>query len=263
MRKTFAEDALLGRKAMVMAASRGIGKAVAEQLAAMGADLVIMARSQDELQEVARQIESQTGRSVTVEVVDLLEQDTLRQVIENHQDTDILVTNCGGPPVAPFATLPLKAWDEGYHMIVRSVVIACQILVPNMAARGWGRVVMLTSSTVFNPLFNFAISNALRKSLLGVAQSIAQEYASQGVSANLVCQGLTKTKRLQSLIQTAMTNSGDDEVTVLKRMVAPLATRRLAEPQEIAALVAFLCSEQASFIQGQALLIDGGQALSH
>ena len=142
-------------------------------------------------------------------------------------------------------------------------MIACQILVPNMAARGWGRVVMLTSSTVFNPLFNFAISNALRKSLLGVAQSIAQEYASQGVSANLVCQGLTKTKRLQSLIQTAMTNSGDDEATVLKRMVAPLATRRLAEPQEIAALVAFLCSEQASFIQGQALLIDGGQALSH
>lgn len=260
MRNTFANDALSGRKALIFAASRGIGKAVAEKLATMGADLVILARSEADLKQVAGDIQTQTQRSVQIEAVDLLDETALRQTLQRHLDTDIIVTNCGGPTVAPFSSIGLDLWDDAYRMIVRSVVIACQELVPAMAERGWGRVVMLTSSTVVDPLRHFSLSNSLRKALLGLAQSLTQEYAAYGVSANLVCPGLTRTNRLEALITNAMNISGQDQSVVLQRMIQPIAAKRLAEPTEIAAAVAFLCSEEAGFIQAQALVVDGGQS---
>ena len=256
--KTFADHALSGRKALVFAASQGLGKAAAEMLAGMGASVVIMARSAQALQQVAQAISAQTGRTVLTESVDMRDAVALKAMLLRHQDADILVTNCGGPPIAPFETLDMGAWDEAYQMIVRSVVLACQTLVPAMAQRGWGRVVMITSSTVVDPLRHFALSNALRKSLLGLAESLAQEYAARGVTANLVCPGLTRTARMESLVATTAARTGKDEAAVLKEMLAGIPAKRMAEPQEIAAAVAFLCSEAASFVQAQTLVVDGG-----
>ena len=258
MNSTFSDNALSGRKALVFAASQGLGKASAQMLASMGAEVVIMARSADHLQQAAQAIQAQTGRHVQVECLDMLDTVALNAMLMRHQDADILVTNCGGPPVAPFMELPIAAWDEAYQMIVRPVVLACQTLVPAMAQRGWGRVVMITSSTVVDPLRHFALSNALRKSLLGLAESLAQEYAARGVTANLVCPGLTRTARMESLVATTAARTGKDEAAVLKEMLAGIPAKRMAEPQEIAAAVAFLCSEAASFVQAQTLVVDGG-----
>ena len=263
LNKTFSANALAGRKAIVFAASQGLGKASAEMLAAMGAQVVLLARSTEHLAQTAQAITVQTGQVVQTECVDLQDAAALQAVLSRHQDADILVSNCGGPPIAPFEKLPLSAWDSAYQMIVRSVVLACQSLVPAMAQRGWGRVVMITSSTVVDPLPNFALSNALRKALLGVAESLAQEYAASGVTANLVCPGLTRTARMESWVATMMERTGKDEASVLQAALAGVPAKRMAEPHELAAAVAFLCSEAASFVQAQALVVDGGGRVGH
>jgi 3-oxoacyl-[acyl-carrier protein] reductase len=262
IQNTFSSDALSGRKALIFAASQGLGKASAETLAGMGASVVLVARSANSLTEVADGIKEQSGKPAQIEVADLTDEKALLSLLDRHIDADILVTNCGGPPVAPFEELTISDWDEAYQMIIRSVVLACQKLVPAMAGRGWGRVVMLTSSVVVDPMRNFSLSNALRKSLLGLAESLAEEYAVHGVTANLVCPGLTQTGRMESLIRSVSARTGKSEDIVLQGMLAPIAVKRMAQPQEISAAVAFLCTEAAGFIQGQALLVDGGQSVN-
>jgi 3-oxoacyl-[acyl-carrier protein] reductase len=262
MRETYAADALSGRKALVFAASQGLGKASAEKLAGMGAEVVIAARTESNLKQAARDINKANGTDVTIECLDVTDADALNAVLERHADTDILVSNCGGPLIAPFAELDIRVWDDAYHSIVRSVVIACQKLVPAMADRGWGRVVMMTSSVVVDPMRNFSVSNSLRKALLGLAESLAEEYGDKGVTANLVCPGLTRTQRMQSLVTDVAERTGADTESVINRMITPIATKRMAEPREIAAAVAYLCSEEAGFVLGTALLVDGGQSVN-
>lgn len=262
MKQTFSDTALSGRKALVFAASQGLGKASAQLLAAMGADVVIMAHSAERLQQAAQGIQMQTGKTVHTECVDMLDAAALNAMLARHTDADILVSNCGGPPIGPFESLDITAWDTAYQTIVRSVVLACQVLVPVMAQRGWGRVVMITSGTVVAPLKHFALSNALRKALLGLAETLAQEYAAYGITANLVCPGLTRTARMESLVTNTAARTGKDEAAVLSEMVAGIPAKRLAEPEEIASVVAFLCSEAGSFVQAQALLADGGSRVA-
>lgn len=258
---TFSNQALAQRKAIVFAASQGIGQAIALQLATMGAEVVLVARNKPQLKATAQWLQQQTGHKAYIEAVDLTDSASVEQMMYRHQDADILVSNCGGPPIGSLASLELSDWDKAYQQMIRAVVIATKILVPEMAKRQWGRVVMLTSSTVVDPLKYFSISNSLRKALLGLAQSIAQEYAASGVSANLVCPGLTRTARMQNIVQTNAQSKGESETVMLAKMLQPIPAQRMAEPQEIAAVVAFLCTPSAAYIQGQALLVDGGQAL--
>jgi 3-oxoacyl-[acyl-carrier protein] reductase len=262
MKNTFSNDALTGKKALLFASSQGLGRSAAEQLALMGADVVISGRKIQTLEPIAQQIADSTGANVDCEILDLVDSEAVIELINRHLDTDILVTNCGGPPVAPFEEIAMSDWDDAYQMIIRSVVASCQQLVPAMASRGWGRVIMMTSSVVVDPMRNFSLSNSLRKSLLGLAQSLAEEYAEHGVTANLVCPGLTETARMQSLIEGIVERTGDNKGVVLNRLLTPIAAKRMAAPEEIAAVVAFLASEQAGFIQGQAILVDGGQSVN-
>jgi len=262
MKNTFSNDALIGRKAVIFAGSQGLGRAAAEKLAGMGAELVLLARTEQTLKSTAESIHKDTGAKVTPCAIDLNDETALLVCLNEHANADILVTNCGGPPVAPFEKIPLEEWDKAYRMIVRSAVIACQNLVPKMAGRGWGRVVMIASSVVVDPMRNFSLSNSLRKSLLGLAESLAEEYADRGLAANLVCPGLTETDRMRALVDGIATRTGRDRKTVLRELLGPIAVKRMAHPHEIGAVVAFLCGEEAGFIQGQAILVDGGQSVN-
>jgi 3-oxoacyl-[acyl-carrier protein] reductase len=227
----------------------------------MGAEVILVARNKAKLKATAQRLQQQTGHKAYIEAVDLADNDCVEQMMYRHQDADILITNCGGPPIGSLATLALSDWDNAYQQMIRAVVIATKILVPAMANRQWGRVVMLTSSTVVDPLKYFSISNSLRKALLGLAQSIAQEYADAGITANLVCPGLTRTARMESLVKTTAERTNESEAQVLAKMLQPIPAQRMAEPKEIAAAVAFLCTPIAAYMQGQTLLVDGGQAL--
>ncbi|MCF6194327.1 MAG: SDR family oxidoreductase [Kangiellaceae bacterium] len=259
---TFSNDALKGRKAVIFAGSKGLGKASALQLAQMGASLVLLARNLESLEQTRNEINALHGVLVEIEVLDITDEKALSSCLQRHDNADILVTNCGGPPVKPFESLALSDWDDAYKMIVRSVLIGSRVLVPAMAARGWGRVVMITSSVVVDPMRNFSVSNALRKSLLGLAESLAEEYADKGVAANIVCPGLTKTARTDDIVDSIVERTGKNVQTITQQMIEPIAVKRMAAPEEIAAAVGFLCCEQAGFIQGHALLIDGGQAVN-
>ena len=261
MKNVFVSDALKGKKALVFGASRGLGRASAEQLAAMGAEVVLLARSAERLRLVADELREKYGVATTIEAADLADEAALAAVLARHADTDLLITNCGGPPIGPYLQTSLEDWDAAYRQIVRAVVQATQALLPHMAARGFGRVVMITSRTVKHPLPLMAISNSLRKALLGIAETIADEFGEKGITANLVCPGLTRTERMQEVLSARARNAGKSEDELLAEMLRPIAAGRVGRPEEIAAAVGFLCTDMAGYIQGQCLLVDGGRKL--
>ena len=252
----FSPDALKGRKAFVWGASSGLGLASARQLARMGAQVVLLARSADKLRRAAGEI-----GAAGYEAVDLADEAALAAALERHGDTDILVTNCGGPPIGAFAELSLEDWDGAYRQIIRAVVQAAQQLAPLMAGRGFGRIIMIASRTVERSLRGLAISNALRRALVGVAETLADEYAARNVTANLVCPGFTNTARMEQMLKLRAERSGQTVEQVLESFLAPIAAGRAAAPREIAAAVGFLATDAAGYMQAQCLILDGGLAL--
>lgn len=253
-------QALEGRKAMVFGASSGLGLACARTLDALGAGLVLVARDARRLDEAARTL---TGapRPPIQESLDITHPDAMAAMLARHDDCDILVSNCGGPPVGPFADVSLEQWDAAWRGQLRSAVQACQALVPGMARRGWGRVVMLASITVVHPLRGFALSNAIRPGLQGLAATLTQTYAQRGVTANLICPGITRTERIEKLIDQAVAD-GRPRDDVLAEWAGSLPVGRLGRPEEIAAMAGFLASDAAAFISGQCFVLDGGQSVA-
>ncbi len=261
MKNVFATDALKGKKALVLGASRGLGLAAAEQLAAMGADVVLLARSRERLKVAADELARRYGVKVAFEVADLADEAALAQALARHADAGILVTNCGGPPLGPFMETPLEEWDGAYAQIIRAAVQAAQALLPHMAGRGFGRVIMIASRTVKHPLPLMAISNSLRKALLGIAETIADEFGEKGVTANLVCPGLTRTERMLEVAAMRARREGRSQEEIMAELLRPIAAGRPAEPWEIAAAVGFLASDAAACVQAQCLVVDGGRRL--
>lgn len=254
-------QSLQGKKTLIFGASSGLGYACAETLASLGADVVLVARNQAKLEQAVVKIKQAFNGNIAYETQDITDIDSLTILLEKHADTDILITNCGGPRVEPLASLSLDEWEEAWQSQIRSVVQSVQVIVPNMAKKGWGRVIMLASITVKNPLKGFALSNAIRPGLLGLSATLTQEYAHQSVTFNLVSPGITLTEGIEKLIQQSMAQ-GQSESEVIAQLVAKIPSKRLAKAEEVAAMVGFLSSHAAGAISGQNLIIDGGQSVA-
>lgn len=250
---------LNGRKALVMGGSKGLGFACAEALARRGADLHLLARSPDDLAQAAERLQAAHGVNADFDAVDITDEPGLQEVLERLGGCDILVSNCGGPPLGNFESFDLEDWDAAYRSQVRSAVQVCRALVPAMAARGRGRVIMIASISVGTAIPGLVLSNALRPGLLGLARSLTREYAHRGVTANLLCPGLTLTDRLDALIHKNMEVQGKSREEVIASMTAAIPAGRLGRPEELGETAAFLAGDGAAFISGQALFIDGGQ----
>ncbi len=259
LQTALAPGALKGRSALVFGGSSGIGLASARTLASLGADLVLVARHAGRLQQSAEMLRGESPVKVIAEARDITDLEAVQTLLERYRGVDILVTNCGGPPVKPFSQLELSEWEAAWQSQLRSAVQACQILVPGMAQRGWGRVIMIASITVAHPLRGFALSNAIRPGLAGLAATLSQEYAAQGVTANAVCPGITRTGRIEALMQQAI-KQGKTREMVEADWTASIPARRMGEPEEIAAMVGFLASDAAAFVTGQTLVVDGGES---
>jgi 3-oxoacyl-[acyl-carrier protein] reductase len=255
------EEALVSRKALVFGASSGIGFACAELLSAMGAEVTMIARNAEKLDLAAERIRASSGNTVTTEPVDITDVERMRTMLSRHTDTDILITNCGGPPVGPFETLTLNDWEQAWQGQLRSAVQASRELVPAMAGRGWGRVVMLASITVVHPMKGFALSNAVRPGLAGLAATLTQEYAPQGVTANAVCPGITATARMEKLLDKAV-EKGVSRENVAREWTQKVPVGRMGKAEEIASLVGYLVTDAAAYITGQTLVADGGESVS-
>lgn len=253
---------LANKVALVAAASRGLGRATAMELAREGADLVICARGADALERTREALADGTGVQVRAVVADLsLRADIDRVVSEAlaaFGQVDVLVTNAGGPPAGPFDQFGWDAWERTVNLTLRSAVELTRAVLPGMRERRWGRIINITSITVKQPVDNLILSNSIRSAVTGFARTLANEVATEGITVNNILPGYTRTERVEELAQANAAKEGITPREVLARFEREIPMHRLGEPEEFAALAAFLASERASYITGQSIVVDGG-----
>ena len=253
---------LAGKVAVVAAASRGLGRAVAEELAAEGASVAICARGADELRATAAAIAQSTGAPVLAEPADVsVPADVARLVAQataRFGKVDILVTNGGGPPAGSFESLTPAMWDDAARQTLGSAVELARAVLPGMKARRWGRIINITSIAVKQPVDALMLSNSLRAAVTGFARTLATEVAPLGITVNNALPGYTRTDRVEELAQSDGVRTGTSAEAVRARWESQIPMHRLGEPREFAALVAFLASERASYITAASIAVDGG-----
>ena len=245
---------LKGKVALVAASSRGLGRAVAEELGSEGVDLVLCARGAAALEETARAIRAASKVNVLAASADLSQLTDVASLVgaamKEFGRIDILVTNGGGPPAGPFESHSADAWHAAVRQNLDSVVELTRDVLPGMKQRRWGRIINITSIAVKQPVDNLILSNSIRAAVTGFARTLANEVAAFGVTVNNVMPGYTRTDRVTQLASKNAKLKGTssaDEIALWEKQI-PMG--RLGEPREFAALVAFLASERASYITG-------------
>jgi 3-oxoacyl-[acyl-carrier protein] reductase len=253
---------LKDKVALVAAGSRGLGRAVAEELAAEGASLVLCAREAQTLSETAAAIAESSNAHVLAVPADVTVTDDIERVVESGIDRfgriDILVTNAGGPPAGRFDQLTRDQWERAIRLTLLSAVELARHVLPGMRERRWGRILNITSIAVKQPVENLLLSNSLRAGLTGFARTLANEVAAEGVTVNNIMPGYTRTERLEELAQMMAEKQGISAAEFRGRWEKEIPMGRLGEPREFAALAAFLVSERASYITGTSIQVDGG-----
>jgi 3-oxoacyl-[acyl-carrier protein] reductase len=253
---------LRGKVALVSASSKGLGRAIAEELAAEGANLVVCARGEDALRQTAESIRTASGVTVVDVAADVSEQSGIDRIVKAALDkfgkVDILVTNSGGPPSGPFESLTPEMWNSATRLLLTSAVGLTRALLPGMKERQWGRILNVTSIAVKQPVDGLMLSNSLRAAVTGFARSLANEVAPFKVTVNNIMPGYTRTDRVEELARASAERSGGSVKDLFAKWEKETPMGRLAEPREFAALAAFLVSERASYITGSSISVDGG-----
>ncbi|MEP6788625.1 MAG: SDR family oxidoreductase [Acidobacteriota bacterium] len=253
---------LKGRVALVCAASQGLGRAVAAELAAEGASLILCSRNEKSLEKAGNSIREQSGVDVLGVTGDLSVQADVESIVATGQNhfgkIDILVTNIGGPPAGRFDALSREQWDASHRLLLTSVLDLTRLVLPGMKERGWGRLLNITSIASKQPVDNLILSNSLRAAVTGFAKTLANEVAADGVTVNNILPGYTRTERVEQLADAIAKKEGVTPDEVTERWEDEIPMRRLGEPREFAALAAFLVSERASYITGSSIAVDGG-----
>ena len=253
---------LTGKVALVAASSRGLGRAVAEELASEGAELILCARGENALEETRAEIARTSGSPPLAVAADLTDPKGVRRVteaaFEAFERVDVLVTNTGGPPSGPFESHTPEAWRTAVAQNLESVLNLTRELLPEMRARGWGRIVNVTSIAVKQPVEGLILSNSVRAAVTGFARTLANEVARDGITVNNVMPGYTRTARLDWLAGQMAAREAIAPEDVFEIWAAEIPMGRVGTPKEFAALVAFLASERASYITGTSIPVDGG-----
>lgn len=253
---------LSGKVALVAGASRGLGKAVALALASEGALVSLASRDAETLGKTAREIETRENAEVFFRPTDVTrEEDVLawvRGTMDRFGCVDVLVANAGGPPSSRFENTDLDQWRKGLELNLLSTILLCRAVVPLMKERRSGRIVAITSISVKQPVDGLILSNTARSGVLGLMKTLSNELAPFGIGVNVVCPGYTRTDRLIDLASRMSASEGVPEDAIYTRWTGQIPMGRLGEPSEFASVVAFLCSERASYVTGACVQVDGG-----
>jgi 3-oxoacyl-[acyl-carrier protein] reductase len=252
---------LAGRLALVTGASSGLGFAAARALARRGARVALSSRGGDKLDAAGRRL-ANAGGEVATFAADVARGEDLAALVAAVQErlgpVDVLVANGGGPPAKPALELTEEDWQQALPLCLLFVPRLCQLLVPGMRQRGWGRVVAINSVSTRQPIPGLALSNALRPAVVGYLKTLSREVAADGVTVNAVLPGYTRTEKQEAVAQVRAAASGVSVEEVMAGWSEGIPAGRLAEPDEVGEMIGFLCSPAASYVTGQALAVDGG-----
>jgi len=261
------ELGLKGKRAIVMAASRGLGYAAALGLAREGCRLTICSRDQERIDAAATAIRKETGADVHALVADVSSASEAKRLVDAAVSTygglEIVVHNAGGPPAGETLAMTEEQWQKAFEQNLLSFTRIVGAAAPEMKKAGYGRVITIASSSIKQPIPNLALSNALRAGVWGIAKTLSRELAPQGILVNVIAPGRIDTERIAELDAGNAQRSGKSIEDVRKASVASIPLGRLGRPEELANLVVFLASEAGSYITGQAITVDGasGNAL--
>jgi len=255
---------LAGRHALVCGASEGIGRAAAMELALLGARVTVLARRAAVLEELAAALPCPTGQRHGALAVDVGDTGSLSAAVRqlaSEAPVQVLVNNTGGPPGGPVHGADAEAFLDAFrkHLLANQALV--QALLPGMRAAGYGRIINVISTSVKEPIAGLGVSNTIRGAVASWAKTLAGELAADGITVNNVLPGFTRTGRLASLIA-ARAKDGRSEDDVAASMLAQVPAGRFAEPEEVAAAIAFLASPAAAYVNGINLPVDGGRTRS-
>jgi 3-oxoacyl-[acyl-carrier protein] reductase len=253
---------LKGKVALVAGGSQGLGLAVALDFAREGAKVAICALDDLHLPAAAEAIRKAAGGEVFAIPADVsdLEQakNFVRKSAEHFGTVDILVNNAGGPPSMSFLEIDDELWLRGCRLNLLSTIVMTREAVPIMKEKRWGRIINMTSIAVKQPIDGLILSNTVRSGVIGFAKSLSNEVASFNITVNSVCPGYTMTDRVRNLSKVVAEKQGTTPEAIVEKWASEIPMRRIGTPEEFASLVVYLASQQAGYITGAAIQIDGG-----
>ena len=247
-----------GKRALVCASSKGLGRGCAEMLAANGVNLVMNARGSEALENAAAEIREAHGVDVVAIAADITTEEGRAKVLEAAGDVDILVNNAGGPPPGTWQDWEREDFIKALDANMLTPIALMKALMPGMMARGWGRVVNITSQSVKSPIAVLGLSNSARAGLTGYVAGTSRQVAGKGVIINNLLPGIHATDRAVSLDTSAAAKAGITLEEAMDRRAATIPAGRYGTAEEFGATCAFLCSQYAGYMVGQNILLDGG-----
>lgn len=254
---------LTGKTALVCGASQGLGLASAIELALLGANVVVASRSVEKLKTAIRQLDTSKGQQHSYLLLDLSAPESVKQSVQEYLDEDntihILINNAGGPPAGPMTDTDAGEIEKAFRTHVISSHLLAQLLIPDMKDAGYGRIINIVSTSVKQPIHGLGLSNVVRAAVANWAKTMANELGRYGITVNNVLPGNINTERLDYVFEKQASELKIDKQIVLQNAVASIPAKRIGEPEEFGAAVAFLCSPAASYINGINLPVDGGK----
>ena len=251
-----------GKIALVTAASRGLGRGCAEQLAAEKCRVAICSRDGAAVKQAAEEISTKTGSKVLGFGADMSKAEDINRLLgdvrQSLGEPEILVTNAGGPPPGTFASTALEEYEKALNLTLMSAVHLIRGVTPAMKTKGWGRIIAITSISVKQPIGSLLLSNMARAGLTGFLKTIATELAPDGITVNALLPGTHKTSRIDQLAQFRAGQENKSPEEILQEMMSANPSNTIGDPSDFGAAAAFLASVQARYITGQNLLVDGG-----